>query len=280
MITQCANQNYQLLGAQLLHQKLEKEAASLPRTELLALRQFLFAQLAAPLSTPTLRKIGSAAAVVAVVSCLEEWPGLVGDVVAFMKGSAGQLQSGLITLGCIAEELSRSNTVRHGVKLQVKEKILEQEALIGEVFLSALTISESLTAFALEAVENWVAIGFPLLRYKSMVAVLLLLMEQQQELFFEPCCKVLSEGVKITAQLKFQTLATVDFALEMQRYSAEEVESLKLVISYLRSTKGQLFAAIKSSEGLEKIEIYTGIVKELLLSFGFLLLEEVGWELL
>jgi uncharacterized protein YwbE len=149
MITQCTNQNYQLLGAQILHQKLEKEATGLAREELLALRQFLFTQLAAPLSVPTLRKIGSAAAVVAVVSCMEEWPGLVGDVVAFMKGSPGQLQSGLITLGCIAEELSKSNTVRHGVKIQVKEKILEQEALIAEVFLSAMTISESLTGFAL-----------------------------------------------------------------------------------------------------------------------------------
>jgi hypothetical protein len=117
------------------------------------MRHFLFTHLASPsLTIPTLRKLGSAAAVVAVVSCLEEWPDVVKDVVGFMQGSAGQLLSGLIALGCIAEELSRSNSVKQGIKIRVKEKILEQEALLGEVFLSALTINEKVTSLALEAV--------------------------------------------------------------------------------------------------------------------------------
>ena len=72
MITQCTQQNYQLLGAQILHQKLEREAGQMAKQDLNAMRHFLFTQLASPLfSLPTLRKLGSAAAVVAVVSCLE-----------------------------------------------------------------------------------------------------------------------------------------------------------------------------------------------------------------
>lgn len=150
MITQCAQQNYQLLGAQILHQKLEREAGQMAKVDLNAMRHFLFTQLASPVfSLPTLRKLGSAAAVVAVVSCLEEWPDVVKDVVGFMQGSPGQLLSGLVVLGCIAEELSRSNCVKQGIKIRVKEKILEQEALLGEIFLSALTISEKVTDLAL-----------------------------------------------------------------------------------------------------------------------------------
>ena len=57
----------------------------------------------------------------------------------------------------------------------------------------------------------------------------------------------MGEGVKITAQLKFSTLTTVDFNVEMQRYSEQEVESLKLLIQYLRNTKGQLLAAVKGT---------------------------------
>lgn len=49
---------------------------------------------------------------------------MVKDVVGFMQGSPGQLLGGLVVLGCIAEELSRSNSVKHGIKMRVKEKIL------------------------------------------------------------------------------------------------------------------------------------------------------------
>lgn len=66
----------------------------------------------------------------------------------------------------------------------------------------------------------------------------------------------------------------------MGRYSADEIESLKIIILYLRNTKNELFAAIKTADGVEVIETYTSIVKEMLLSFGFLLLDDVGFELL
>jgi hypothetical protein len=96
------------------------------------LKEFLFCQLALPtLNVPTVHKICSSAALIAVVSCLEDWPELVSDVVKFMKGSASQLQNGLILLGSLAEELNKNNSIRHGIKIQVKEKILEQEALIA-----------------------------------------------------------------------------------------------------------------------------------------------------
>lgn len=45
---------------------------------------------------------------------------MVKDMVGFMQGPQGQLLSGLIVLGCIAEELSRSNSVKHGIKIRVK----------------------------------------------------------------------------------------------------------------------------------------------------------------
>lgn len=214
MITQCDNPNYQLLGAQILHQKLEKEVTALTKSELYGLRQFLFTQLARPtLAVPTVHKVSSSAALIAVVCCLDDWPDLINDIVGFMKGSSSQLQNGLILLSCLAEELNKSNIVRQGVKMQVKEKILEQEALIADVFLSALTINETITGFALEAVENWVAIGFPLLKYKTLISLLLLIQQKQQELYFDNCCKITSETIKITAQMKFQTLSTVDLSV-------------------------------------------------------------------
>jgi hypothetical protein len=118
------------------------------------------------------------------------------------------------------------------------------------------------------------------MKNKAIVNALIVLIEQNQNLFFESCCKIISEGMKVTAQIKFQTLSTIDLNVELQSYSQEEIESLKLVILYLRSTKAGLFAIIKTAEGVENIELYTSVVKEMLLSFGFLLLEDVGFELI
>lgn len=148
MITQCHHQNYQLLGAQILHQKLEKDGTSLAPPQLLALKDFLFRQLALPLPIPTLRKLSAAAALLTILSGTEgegEKEGGLVEVVVFMRGSGAQLQSGLLLLGSIAEELSKNNSIRQGAKMQVKLKLLEQEALMAEVFLSALTISESIS---------------------------------------------------------------------------------------------------------------------------------------
>lgn len=123
-------------------------------------------------------------------------------------------------------------------------------------------------------------IGFPLMKYKAIINVLIMLIGRQEDLFFENCCKVIGDCMKSIAQVKFQTLSAIDLSTEVQKYSADEIESLKLIISYIRSTKSQLFAVIKTAEAIEKIELYTLIVKEMLLSFGFLLLEDVGFELL
>jgi hypothetical protein len=56
--------------------------------------------------------------------------------------------------------------------------------------------------------------------------------------------------MKIASQLKFETLSAIDLTVEMQKYTQAEIESLKLVILYLRNTKNHLFAAIKTAEGL------------------------------
>lgn len=248
MITKCADQAYQLLGAQILYQKLEKEISNLQKGDLRSLKEFLFGQLASPaLNVATIRKLSSSAALVAVISCLEDWPELIADVVGFMKLSASHLQNGLVLLSSLAEELSRSNCIRQGIKIQVKEKIFEQEALLSDIFLSAMTISPALTNFTLEAVENWVAIGFPLMKYKGIINVLIVLIGQQEDLFFESCCKVLADCMRSIAQVKFQTLSAVDLSTEVQKYSSDEIESLKLIISYIRSTKTQLFAAIRTA---------------------------------
>jgi hypothetical protein len=91
------------------------------------LKEFLFFQLALPaLNTPTIYKISSAASLIAVVCCLDDWPNLINDVVKFMKVSEAHLQNGLILLSSLAEELNRSNGIRQGIKIQVKQKILEQ----------------------------------------------------------------------------------------------------------------------------------------------------------
>lgn len=110
-----------------------------------------------------------------------------------------------------------------------------------------MTINPTLTNFALEAVENWVAIGFPLMKYKGIINVLIMLIGRQEDLFFESCCKVLADCMKSIAQVKFQTLSAIDLSTEVQKYSADEIESLKQIISYIRSTKTQLFAVIKTA---------------------------------
>jgi hypothetical protein len=104
MITTCNNQNYQFLGAQVLHQKIEKEILSLQKPQLQFLRHFLFSQLTLPsFNLPTIRKITSSAALIAVISCMEDWPHMLNDIVEFMKGHPHQLQNGLILLSSIAE---------------------------------------------------------------------------------------------------------------------------------------------------------------------------------
>lgn len=59
--------------------------------------------------------------------------------------------------------------------MQVKEKILEQEVLVAEIFQSTLTLNEQITNYALETIESWVIIGFPLMKYKSIISILILL---------------------------------------------------------------------------------------------------------
>jgi hypothetical protein len=53
-----------------------------------------------------------------------------------------------------------------------------------------------------------------------------------------------------------------------------------MIISYLRDTKANFYKAVDSLKNMENIEIYTSIIKELLLSFRFLVLEDVGFELI
>lgn len=53
-----------------------------------------------------------------------------------------------------------------------------------------------------------------------------------------------------------------------------------MIIAYLRDTKVNFFKAVDSLKNMENIEIYTSIIKELLLSFRFLVLEDVGFELI
>jgi fumarate reductase subunit C len=82
MITTSTNQNYQFLGAQILHQKIEKEIISLPKPSLAFLKQFLFSQFTvSSFNLPTIRKITTSAALIAVVSCLEDWPTMFNDIV-------------------------------------------------------------------------------------------------------------------------------------------------------------------------------------------------------
>lgn len=65
----------------------------------------------------------------------------------------------------------------------------------------------------------------------------------------EPCCKILSESMKIAAQSKSQTLTITDFSAEMLKYTAEEIESLKAIIQHIQNSKIMLFEAIGKSEG-------------------------------
>lgn len=103
MITLSSNVVHHLLGAQILHQKLEKEVSHLEKDQLNFLKNFLFAQLqSSSFSGPTIHKLCSSASLIAVVLCLDDWLNLIGDIVKFMGVNLTQLQNGLILLGSIA----------------------------------------------------------------------------------------------------------------------------------------------------------------------------------
>lgn len=50
------------------------------------------------------------------------------------------------------------------------------------------------------------------MKYKPIISILILLIEQRLDTFLEPCCKILSESMKIAAQSKSQTLTITDFS--------------------------------------------------------------------
>lgn len=56
--------------------------------------------------------------------------------------------------------------------------------------------------------------------------------------------------------------------------------SLGAVVNYLRDSRPGMFRLIELSNNSDQIEIYSSIIKELLLSYGFLLRETVGYELI
>lgn len=55
---------------------------------------------------------------------------------------------------------------------------------------------------------------------------------------------------------------------------------MKLIVEHFGKYKANILAAMNIAQGLSDVEIYTLIIKEMLLSFGFLLLEDIGYQLI
>lgn len=104
MITKSNNSNYQLLGTQILSQKISRDATELNTQELYSLKEFVFNHLNNPqFSLPALRKLASSAAIVAALLFLDHWPSFLSDLVTFMKPSIHNIKVGLLILENLAE---------------------------------------------------------------------------------------------------------------------------------------------------------------------------------
>jgi len=88
---------------------------------------------------------------------------------------------------------------------------MQKMDLIAQTLMSALSLNDnSITTYALEVIENWIKMGFPLLSYSPILKVIIELTLKQGGFFLESACKVISGTLQTTAQLKFQTLGEVD----------------------------------------------------------------------
>ena len=74
--------------------------------------------------------------------------------------------------------------------------------------------------------------------------------------------------------------STIDIANQIKKYDENELSSLKLIVEHFGKYKANILAAMNIAQGLSDVEIYTLIIKEMLLYFGFLLLEDIGYQLI
>ena len=74
--------------------------------------------------------------------------------------------------------------------------------------------------------------------------------------------------------------STIDIANQIKKYDENELSSLKLIVEHFGKYNANILAAMNIAQGLSDVEIYTLIIKEMLLSFGFLLLEDIGYQLI
>ena len=74
--------------------------------------------------------------------------------------------------------------------------------------------------------------------------------------------------------------STIDLANQIKKYDENELSSLKLIVEHFGKYKANILAAMNIAQGLSDVEIYTLIIKQMLLSFGFLLLEDIGYQLI
>ena len=135
--------------------------------------------------------------------------------------------------------------LRNNIKVQCKQHLLEQGALMNSFFENALGINDnSVVELGIEAIENWIKIGFLLLKSTKIVGQVLELIGRDQESFLFTGCKLLVSGLEVGARDKFQTLSIIDFEEEMKGYDGEERSSLSLLVGHLRNNKPDLLAAI------------------------------------
>jgi hypothetical protein len=87
---------------------------------------------------------------IAISLILDQWPTFLTDMVAFMEGSALQLRNGLVVFERIPDELKNSYRVKHGQKMLIREKLIDQGDLLYRVYSSAIILNqETLTNISL-----------------------------------------------------------------------------------------------------------------------------------
>lgn len=87
-----------------------------------------------------------------------------------MDISFQQLRNGLVFFERFPEELRATNRIKHGLKLKIREKIMEEADTIAHVLITAFALNQNvITNGALEVLENWIKISFPLLKYNTVL---------------------------------------------------------------------------------------------------------------
>lgn len=148
---------------------------------------------------------------------------------------------------------------------------------MGRLFLTTLNLNDAhSTNRCLMAMASWAESRFNFLMYPDIIRTVLILSLQDFNKL-EQSLNLMVEAIKGASLNKGESLTSTDPIKELSSYSQPETESVKMIVEYIMVNYSTFLG---SDMEPEQMEIFSSIVKECLLGFGFLICEEIGFKLL